>query len=677
MKLDFGSSFPGATRFLEIHVRQAGVGALTTLSPRQPITSSPYSIKTLSADFAANAQTAVSATSFTGNLAGDITGTQTATVVNAVGGQTANHVANAAQSVTAATALNTPNTLVKRDASGNFGAGAITGDLTGNASTATNATQLGGVAATQYLQSNGSGAGLTNLNAGSITTGTLANGRLGQIPTANLADNAVTAPKISAGQVVKSVNGLTDGVTLVGTGGITITPAANTLTIASSAGAVGGGGTADPTTVPLWTGTSTLGNSLISQDNGVVRLPNLVSLTAGVQGNQIAFGSPNGETGLSVAGANGRADMRFGPSINSNLTTLKLAVGPAGGPPSELNGIAIDTNGNVRIGTNFAIDTPYTTKLQVNGGASTGVSGVSSGFGSGGTGVYGLNTSTNTLSNGGYFETRSSFGRGVVGYASSISGDNYGVYGQSASVSGTGVIGIGFNGAFFESHSNLGIGVEINQSGDGAALLKFRTERPWVFRQAYTGSNAALRLQPVTGLKNFEITAAGNTNVATFVGDDAFPRVGIGTIVPTQTLSVSGDAGKSQGGGAWAVFSDERLKNIKGRFTRGLAALKQLQPILYRYKTNNPFSLKADREEVGFSAQAVERVIPEAVTKNDQGYRMVHNDPILWAMLNAIKEQQAEIVSLRKRDKVKSAQIDNLRSLVCVHNRRAGVCRNR
>src|SRR5688500_10497274 len=70
---------------------------------------------------------------------------------------------------------------------------------------ALNSNQLGGVPANQYLQTNGNGSGLTNLNAASITTGTLSNARLGQIPTANIADNAVTAPKIATGQVVKGV----------------------------------------------------------------------------------------------------------------------------------------------------------------------------------------------------------------------------------------------------------------------------------------------------------------------------------------------------------------------------------------------------------------------------------------------------------------------------------------
>src|SRR5215813_13573220 len=44
VRLDFGSQFPGAPRFLEIRVRQAGDQFFTVLSPRQAITSGPYAI---------------------------------------------------------------------------------------------------------------------------------------------------------------------------------------------------------------------------------------------------------------------------------------------------------------------------------------------------------------------------------------------------------------------------------------------------------------------------------------------------------------------------------------------------------------------------------------------------------------------------------------------------------
>lgn len=56
LPLNFGSAtFPGANRFLEIRVRAAGGGAYTVLNPRQPINSSPYSIKSLLAENTNNA----------------------------------------------------------------------------------------------------------------------------------------------------------------------------------------------------------------------------------------------------------------------------------------------------------------------------------------------------------------------------------------------------------------------------------------------------------------------------------------------------------------------------------------------------------------------------------------------------------------------------------------------
>jgi hypothetical protein len=137
-------------------------------------------------------------------------------------------------------------------------------------------------------------------------------------------------------------------------------------------------------------------------------------------------------------------------------------------------------------------------------------------------------------------------------------------------------------------------------------------------------------------------------------------RVGIGTNAPDQLLSVNGEASKV-GGGSWATFSDERLKNIKGRFNSGLKAVMQLQPIRFEYKPNNPLHLNSKGEHVGFGAQSVQQVIPEAVTSTESGFLQINNDPILWTMLNAIKEQQKEIEQLRTE----------VRRLRVTHRRRA------
>lgn len=49
VSLDFGNQFPGSSRFIEIRVRQVGGGAYTTLSPRHPISSNPYAVRSLTA----------------------------------------------------------------------------------------------------------------------------------------------------------------------------------------------------------------------------------------------------------------------------------------------------------------------------------------------------------------------------------------------------------------------------------------------------------------------------------------------------------------------------------------------------------------------------------------------------------------------------------------------------
>ena len=80
----------------------------------------------------------INAVNFSGSLAGDVTGTQGATVVGTVGGVTAANVASGANAANSATDANTANTIVKRDASGNISAGIVNGNLNGNAATVNN-----------------------------------------------------------------------------------------------------------------------------------------------------------------------------------------------------------------------------------------------------------------------------------------------------------------------------------------------------------------------------------------------------------------------------------------------------------------------------------------------------------------------------------------------------------
>lgn len=157
-----------------------------------------------------------------------------------------------------------------------------------------------------------------------------------------------------------------------------------------------------------------------------------------------------------------------------------------------------------------------------------------------------------------------------------------------------------------------------------------------------TGINSILHLNANGSGKLFigDVSTGGVAMVT------AGGNVGIGTAAPDQKLSVNGDADKV-GGGSWLNFSDERLKTIKGSYKSGLSAVMQLNPIRYEYLKNNALGLKSDGEHIGFGAQSLQKIIPEAVVQNSDGYLMVNNDPIIWTMLNAIKEQQKEIEQLK------------------------------
>ena len=142
------------------------------------------------------------------------------------------------------------------------------------------------------------------------------------------------------------------------------------------------------------------------------------------------------------------------------------------------------------------------------------------------------------------------------------------------------------------------------------------------------------------GFGDFNIDALGTVGGRFTVKETG--KVGVGTATPDATLSVNGTADKT-GGGSWGTYSDRRLKDLDGEFSPGLDAILKLQPIRYHYKDENGMGIRDHDQHIGFVAQEVQKVIPEAVTQNDRGYLLVNNDPILWTMLNAIKEQQKQI----------------------------------
>lgn len=220
-------------------------------------------------------------------------------------------------------------------------------------------------------------------------------------------------------------------------------------------------------------------------------------------------------------------------------------------------------------------------------------------------------------------------------------------------------------------HLNDGGRIGIGTSSPGAALHIKATGYPnsFIYLESATGNDAGFRLYEgetakwhiynVSGASGLNIC---NSNFTTAIfAKQSNSYVGINTTTPNYNLEVNGTAGKT-GGGSWSNSSDIRLKNVLGNYQKGLSEIAALQPILFKYKEGNARNLPSTEEQIGFVAQDVQKVFPEAVTKAEDGYLDFNIHAINVALVNAVKELKAENDKLKAENellKSKNEQIDS------------------
>jgi hypothetical protein len=98
--------------------------------------------------------------------------------------------------------------------------------------------------------------------------------------------------------------------------------------------------------------------------------------------------------------------------------------------------------------------------------------------------------------------------------------------------------------------------------------------------------------------------------------------------------------------------SDERLKNAT-MYAGGLAEILAINPIRFTYNELGQKFGGWDKEHVyvGFSAQNVQRAIPEAIQgyEGEEKYLSFDDRPVIAALVNAVKELTARIEELESR----------------------------
>ena len=126
--------------------------------------------------------------------------------------------------------------------------------------------------------------------------------------------------------------------------------------------------------------------------------------------------------------------------------------------------------------------------------------------------------------------------------------------------------------------------------------------------------------------------------------------VGIGTTAPAQKLHVVGSIVAT--GNITAYYSDERLKDFKGKIDNPLEKLNTLNG--YYFKPNETALIAGAEQnglEVGVSAQEVEKVLPEIVSPSalGKGYKTVSYEKLTPLLIEAVKELSAKVDDLELR----------------------------
>lgn len=293
------------------------------------------------------------------------------------------------------------------------------------------------------------------------------------------------------------------------------------------------------------------------------------------------------------------------------------------------------------------------------------------------------------------------FGSGAGVTNSTAVGNSF--FGSSAGVLSTGVGNsffgersgadnrTGFDNAFFGRSAG-----ELNNFGDGNSFFgtnagdsnQTGNNNTIIGYLADTGTGG---LANATAIGARAVVAQSNALVLGSIngvnGATATVSVGIGTTTPSDRLHVAGDIRVGTGTTGCvkdadgtvltgSCSSDARLKQAITPFPATLDKLIKLRPVHFLWRAKQyPERAFGDRQSYGLIAQEVEEVMPELVTEDEHGYKVVNYSKLPLMSVQAIKELKSENDKLKKLLRRQQAEIESLKKVVCQIRPDASVCR--
>ncbi|KAL3658407.1 hypothetical protein V7S43_016542 [Phytophthora oleae] len=224
---------------------------------------------------------------------------------------------------------------------------------------------------------------------------------------------------------------------------------------------------------------------------------------------------------------------------------------------------------------------------------------------------------------------------------------------QSVQVAGqrAGFVAVYGKGGVLEQHDTL----RFDAASGALTAKKIEVQR---LRGSIDMSESELRSVDIIGghISNVNMTAIEMVEVQgeLFVEDEAFFGA-----------SVTVD-GQIMGSGAYVDASDERFKLEVHQITNASEVVAQLRGVEYAYNSvafPNKFSSDG-RRELGFIAQEVERVAPQVVTTDAEGFKYVAYSRLMPVVVEALKREQQRADDSATRMHQLETEVADLKSVL-------------
>jgi hypothetical protein len=143
--------------------------------------------------------------------------------------------------------------------------------------------------------------------------------------------------------------------------------------------------------------------------------------------------------------------------------------------------------------------------------------------------------------------------------------------------------------------------------------------------------------EPTTNIGTEEQVGEGGLEEKTvFFVQNQTGNVGIGTTAPTYKLEVVGEVGSN----GYFTRSDVELKTDIKEIENALEKILKIRGVSFQWKDNG-------EKGIGLIAQELEKVFPELVKTDNSGKKSIDYGRLTAVLIEAIKEQQKEIDSLK------------------------------